>query len=227
MTFLGPLSNFNTKLAPNMWARPSNLEFELGSATPEYLKHERGVCLVIGTHPCWYDDFCNAVEIVGPDYAICAVNDAVELLRADHIATCHGEKIEQFIAKHEARWPGDPFPIVHIRDTEQAKTDRPCYRWKVRTWAGSAPFAAAVMVAAGYEQVILCGCPMDGGGGYANLDTHTSTPEDPRIGVLSKQHGLVMAWHDAMRQMVEKIPHITDKIRSMSGATKHIFGGIS
>lgn len=209
-----------------MWAR-TKCDITVGTSSPKYPRQERGICFVIGTHPCWHDDYVEALTTLGvDDYAVCAVNDAVELILADHIATCHGEKIEQFIEKHAHRWPDEPLPTIHLRDVETAKTERSAYRWPVKMGASSAIFAAAVMVMIGYEKVILCGCPLAGGGGYANKTTHASTPDDPRIGFISPDSLMLQAWHDAMYHAKDDVPEITEKIRSMSGKTKQIFGGI-
>ena len=92
--------------------------------------------------------------------------------------------------------------------------------------AGSAPFAAAAMVMLGYDIVIFCGCPMTGGGGYAFEDTHKSTRDDPRIGFENEQHRMIKAWHRCMRLFKEQFPDMAARIRSMSGVTQEIFGGL-
>jgi hypothetical protein len=92
--------------------------------------------------------------------------------------------------------------------------------------AGSAPFAAAAMVMLGYDIVIMCGCPMTGGGGYAFEDTHKTTRNDPRIGFENEKHRMIKGWHRCMRLFQEQFPEQAARIRSMSGTTQLIFGGL-
>ena len=221
------LARFNTN---KVFIRPERAELA-GVARPAYPKQESGVCLVVGTHPCVNDDI-DAALLKYPGAHFCAVNEASAIVPAHHIATCHGDKLEIFIKAHEETWGlltddnlmHEP-PVIHIRDMPEAKTDRECHRWETTIGAGSAPFAAAVMAAIGYEPIIFCGCPLEGGGGYA-LDTHASTMDDPRFGFLDANHSMVQAWHGALVAMKEQHPEICGKFRSMSGFTKELFGGI-
>jgi hypothetical protein len=161
---------------------------------------------------------------------VCAVNEATGLVKADHIATCHAEKLERFIGLHTATWgmTGDRHapPTIHIRDMDVQKTDRPHYAWRHNFGGGSAIFAAAALIAIGFETVIFCGCPMDGGGGYA-LRTHEATPDDQRVGYLNADSTMIQAWHLSMEALASGAPAIASRIRSMSGRTSEIFGGIS
>lgn len=194
---------------------------EIGEATPPAEKRS-GVCIVLGTHPCWLNDV-NKVLKDYPDADICGVNEAPRLMVCDHLATCHGEKIDLYLEHCEGYTP-----LVHLRDNDvkPETIDVPHHIWPVRTMAGSAPFAAAAMVMLGYDKVIFCGCPMDGGGGYAFEDTHKSTRYDPRIG-FEKDHRMIKTWHRCMRLFKEQFPEMSAKICSMSGTTQQIFGGLN
>lgn len=216
------LQQFNKN---RVWLRPE-IEIEFGSSKPLYPNKESGVVLVVGTAPCWEEDVHNALQMY-PDAELCAVNEAVRLVPAKHFASCHAEKLDMFMSKAVEKWGLYP-EFMHVGDKYEIDC-KPVYQWSFRAGAGSATFAAFVMVSIGYDLVILCGCPMNGGGGYAPevaVDTHKSTPDDPRLGELTPQHGMVMAWNDALRQIKTKYPEVSDKIRSMSGTTKDIFGGI-
>ena len=206
---------------------PETIEVEHISK-PAYPKKVTGVCLVVGTAPCVHEDVEEAL-LAYPDATICAVNEAGALLPADYLVTCHGDKIEQFLELQENAFGifGDdnPMPELHMKDISEATTERPAYRWQISIGAGSAPFAAAIMALIGYELVIFCGCPMDGGGGYA-METHKGTDIDPRFGDLDQSHQLVRTWKDQLYHMKQDHPDLCDRFRSMSGFTKHIFGGI-
>jgi len=157
---------FNGFNASNNFIDPPAEALQIGEATPPAEKRS-GACLVIGTHPCWAEDVSAAFEVY-PDADLCGVNEAGRLTKIDHLATCHGDKIEDFLDLCDGYTP-----LVHFRDNDikPESVEVPHHVWPVRTMAGSAPFAAAAMVMLGYDIVIMCGCPMTGGGGYAFEDT--------------------------------------------------------
>ena len=202
-------------------------KFPAPISSPRYPKQERGVCIIVGTHPCVNADV-DAALAKYPNASICAVNEATALVPADHVATCHGEKIAHFLQMHEDVWDdvAYPLPVVHIRNAPEADGIRaPLYRWDMNYGGGSAIFAAGVMVEIGFDLVVLAGCPIDGGGGYA-LKTNAGTPHDPRLGFMHDGHTMVEAWQHSIRSLKENAPAVADKIRSMSGFTKEVFGGI-
>lgn len=196
-------------------------DFTKTQSSPAHPKDKHGICLVVGTHPDWVVDFDAAfksayeqeVEIEG----ICAINDATDLVQADYLATVHPEKISQFLSDVQ-------HPIeIHSRD----KMKRPDpqdheYVWGIKYGGGSALFAVMVMLSIGYDQVVMCGCPMNGGDGYA-IRKHKGSDTDPRFGDMDASSELVQGYHRAMRNFVENSPE-AKKVRSMSGITKQIFG---
>lgn len=206
-----------------------NPDTKVGKSAPVYPLKKSGVVFVVGTAPCWKEDL-DAARKIFPNADLCAVNEAVRLIDADHVATSHDGKITDFHRLHLATWgykKGRNVDI-HYRAPGLEKKENPLFfAWDVTVGAGSAPFAAAVMVLIGYDLVILCGCPMDGGGGYAfdKSETHKSTGDDPRFGYIDKDHNLVHAWKIALRNMPSRIPELCGRWRSMSGYTKTIFGG--
>lgn len=170
------------------------------------------VCLVIGSHPCWEDDY-KAASVKYPNHKICAVNHATELVYADYLATSHGDQVWSFLKDSK-----NPTPHVIAMDNDIAGD----VEHKITTYShgGSGPFAASAMIHIGFDLAVLCGCPINGSGGYATKRINTGfmwdRPEAPRI----------REWHRGMRSFKEKHPEYANKIRSMSGATKEIFGGI-
>lgn len=206
-----------------------NPDTNVGKSFPPYPIKRSGVCFVIGTAPCWKEDY-EAAKKIFPHHDICAVNEAVRLVEADHIATSHDGRIKGFHLKHLELYgyKKGKSVDVHYRSPQlEKREDAAYYAWDVTVGAGSAPFAASVMVLIGYDLVIFCGCPMDGGGGYAfpKEETHKSTPDDPRFGFVGPKDNLVHAWKIALRNMPGRIPELCSKWRSMSGYTQQIFGG--
>jgi hypothetical protein len=186
-------------------------------STPKHQKNKTGVVFVVGTHPCVHDDVAAAAKKF-PGSDVCAVNDATDLILADHIVTVHPEKLDQFLENHNCA-------EIHTR----VKMKRPDpreneYVWDIKLGGGSGLFAVCVMLAIGYEKIIMCGCPMDGGGGYA-IKKHDGTVEDPRIGELSNNAELVRGYHSHLKRFRDKCQD-AHRVCSMSGFTKKIFGGI-
>lgn len=178
------------------------------------MKRENGgVCLIIGTNPCWKEDYDNAIKVY-PDAKICVVNYAAELIKADYIATVHGDQMGLFLKNY--KFGELPFQIA--MDNDVAGDVK--FKLNTYTHGGSAPFAAAAMIMIGFDKAIMCGCPIDGTGGYATKRFNTSfkwdNPNAPRL----------KTWEYGMRRFKGAYPHIADKIHSMSGMTRKIFGGI-
>lgn len=221
MSFLG---NFNKNMVQIAAHDPA---FTLLPPSPLYPKQESGVCLVVGTHPNAQAEVDAALRKY-PSAKLCGVNEAPALIPCDHLATCHAEKLVSFLEIHDATWEDHyPIPVLHVQNVWQKDlTPLACHNWQHNFGAGSAIFAAACMIGIGFDLVILCGCPIDGGGGYA-MRTHEGTLEDPRLGSMSPAHSMVKAWHQSIDAMIEKAPNIAGKIRSMSGYTQQIFGGIA
>ena len=170
------------------------------------------VCLVVGCHPCYKDDMEAALKLY-PDAKICAVNHATELVRADYLATVHGNHIPHFLAASSF----DIDPIIIQQDNDLSGDIGK--KVNIPTHGGSGPFAAAAMVLEGFDLAVMCGCPVTGTGGYAQKayiakDWKQQKPD------------LIRKWYNAMCEYKHNHPEIAGKIRSMSGNTKEIFGGL-
>jgi len=210
------LSRFNSG-EQNFLAHPNSPPECDADSVPNEIKVSGGVCLVIGCHPCWEEDLTEALQVY-PDAKICAVNYAAELVNADYIATVHGRSMPRFVRLHEKTWPGAKLPILIQRQSEEAMDG--IHSIKVRTLATSGCFSAAAMVMLGYDMAILCGSPITGSGGYAQK---TFFLNDWKV---DETHNRIKCWHEGMRIFKNKYPEVGNKIRSMSGATKRIFGGL-
>lgn len=175
-----------------------------------------GACLVIGCHPCWRQDY-EAASAVYPDHKICAVNFAVELVKADYLATCHASFIKAFLLLHEVTHGGSPL-IVYAKPVEHTDVKDVNYL-DLPTHGGSGVYAAAAMASI-FDNVVMCGCPIDGNGGYAQKNY---VYDDWNVG---GEHKRIVKWYNGMCEFAHDNPDVAKKIRSMSGNTKKIFGGL-
>lgn len=173
-------------------------------------------CLVIGTAPCWREDYEAAIKAF-PQAELCAINDAAGFMKVQHISSVHGRFMKGFYNKQKALG-GNAY--LHKR-RECGPEGLPHYHWRASIVSGSGPFSAAIMAVLGYTRVIMCGCPINGNGGYAagvNIEEiaiwNGAKPES------------IEKYHNAMREFKKVFPEIAERIRSMSGATQEIFGGI-
>lgn len=172
----------------------------------------KNVCLVVGCHPCYKEDMDLALASY-PDAKICAVNFATQLVRCDYLATVHGDLIPKFLEVYEH----DNQPVIFQQDNDT--TGDIGTKVAIPTHGGSGPYAAACMILQGFDLAIMCGCPIIGTGGYAQKAYFTK-------GWIRQKHGLVRKWINGMCEYKETHPDIANKIRSMSGNTKDIFGGL-
>lgn len=212
------LSAFNAN--PHFIPKPGS---SLAVAGSDYPHQHSGIAIVVGTHPCWSDDYKEAAKKY-PQHDIIAVNEAVRLVKAKHLVTAHNENLQLFIDAHKEKWGCLP-DHVHVSDSNTSNNDIHKHVWPASVSGGSAILAAAIAIRIGYERVILSGCPLSGGGGYP-FPTHKGHIYDPRVGDIKSNHSLIKCWHNQMVQMKEDRPDIAGKIRSMSGFTKELFGGI-
>lgn len=192
-------------------------------STPPHPKGNAGICLIVGTHPDWDKDFDAAHQSAYEKdlviSAVCAINDATALVNAEHLATCHVENLDQFLSHVDGNIQ------IHTRKKlKQYEKHENHYTWPYSYGGASALFAAATMIAIGYEKVVLCGCPMNGGDGYA-VKFHDGSEDAPRLGEETIKSNTMDQYHHNMRKFKRQYPDDAKKIRSMSGVTKQIFGG--
>ncbi len=133
--------------------------------------------LVVGSAACVYDDLKRALKL-RPLASLMLVNGACQLVEhAEHMLCGHEEKAEQFAAARRKKFPKTPIRIhacCVMRKVEEYKAQYP----SVTDWwphecgqaAGSAGKAVKMSRLMGYDEAVLVGCPMNGGG-YAPGET--------------------------------------------------------
>lgn len=128
--------------------------------------------LVVGSAPSFEDDLRRA-QALRPFAAIMLVNGACTLVEnADYVLAGHTEKAEMFAAERRNTFPNaGPWQLhatMHAKFLKDAMQTYPSVtHWhghEMGVCATSASKAAKIGFALGFEEVVLCGCPMEGTG---------------------------------------------------------------
>ena len=145
--------------------------------------------LVIGSAPCLYDDVKRALEL-RPFAEGILINGACAALEwPGHMLCGHEEKTAEFVRARQNAFPGKPLPRIHATCGDHRKPDYSRSFPQVTDWwpyetamgAGSAGKAAGIAKRMGFDEVILCGCPMDGSG-YFPGEGDGFDPRNPTAG---------------------------------------------
>lgn len=192
-------------------------------ARPEYPKRHAGPVLVAGSAPCLFDDVLRA-RLLHDDAPIMALNEAAAAMEhIDHLVVGHYYKAPQFMALREERWPGRPAYTGHACD-EPGRIQVPCidHWWTdAKGQATVAWVAVRIARAMGFEEIILCGCPLDTSGYWNDGQTHLEDEGTPRVGHDNS--------HPTTRRYRERFEHYARTepgapVRSMSGWTRDLLG---
>lgn len=185
---------------------------------PEYPFKHSGPAIVCGSGPTLFDDFTTARKAL-PGAHVFAVNEAIRAVRTKHFVTLHTEKIEWFLALAKEAWPGLD-TIAHLPITDKMPRGEGIYCWdKIATAATSSWAAVKLAKLLGHNEVIMCGCPLNGGDGYA-FPTDGGKPGEPRFG-FSERSGVRVhkgAFMDALKNGEG------ENVYSMSGYTREKLG---
>lgn len=128
--------------------------------------------LVVGSAPCLFEDVAAALEL-RPLAEIMLVNGACTAIEnAEHMLAGHEEKSEFFAAARRKAFPNAPFPkfhgCTHPWRLEEMKHICPSITdwWPFEKGVGSTSISKGAKLAKimGFDEVILCGSPMDGSG---------------------------------------------------------------
>lgn len=187
---------------------------------PAYPYRHAGTLLILGSAPCALEDFEAALELY-PDAAIMAINEAAGLLPVNFIASLHAEKMERFRKLQEDKFGTGHFtthgaaPDVYFPSVDYYWHGAHC--GATSAWAG-----VRIAKMMGFELLVLCGCPMNGGDGYI-MPTWKTTPQDPRFGFESPVLHPVMASYKAALAGYVKAGEGAG-VLSMSGYSRQLLG---
>ena len=194
--------------------------------------------LVVGSAPCLFEDWTRA-SLIRPFAATMLVNGACTALKnAEHMLCGHEEKAEFFVRERKRVFPDAPIRVhacCHPHRVGQYKQMFP----SVTDWhphecgvaATSASKAAKIALLMGYDEVILCGCPMDQEGyfpGEAKVPQHVMCA---RIGDFGMAFGgkvpvqetrIVKGYREKLKILAQT--EFKGRVFSMSGYTRQCLG---
>lgn len=202
----------------------------MAESIPQYPFKESGPVLILGSAPCVFDDIKAALAKF-PKAKKIGCSRIVSAVAVDHIFKIEKPQICGIVRVHTHCHPDAPKPIVHatkgykhspcanyywIVENEESKRDGVCH-------TGTSGWAAANAAAAmGFDEVIMCGCPVDGVG-YMDAKPFIKagglTPEN--FNHWKDGSGVVSYYQQNIKRTMGKYDGI---IFSMSGFTRDLLG---
>lgn len=182
---------------------------------------EGRTALICGSAPCLLQDLEEALKN-RPDAVIFAINDAAAYVHADFLVTLHPEKGEIF--KNKSQNAEAPL-FTGAKPSKQWHT-YPADYWFSNAASGATSAYSAVQIARKLKfcEIILCGCPMQGGDGYIDGSKHNeSLGMGVRVGHAGPKHAVTRAHKTNLDEYART--EDCSMVSSMSGYTKQLFGG--
>jgi hypothetical protein len=197
-----------------------------------------GTMLVVGSAPCLYDDVARALQM-RPLASLMLVNGACTAFEnAEHVLAGHEEKAEFFARERREQFPNaapwrlhaSTFP--HRQATCKALFPSVTDWWphEVGVGATSASKAAKLGFLLGFNEVILCGCPLDQPGyfaGEAIVPQHISCERigdhgQSRIGIPVQETRIIKGYREKFKILAQT--DFKGRVFSMSGFTRDCLG---
>lgn len=194
--------------------------------------------LVVGSAPCLHDDLNKALQL-RPFSALMLINGACTAIEHAEYQLCgHTEKAEQFAAERRRVYPGSPIKILATCNQKRLAEYKHEYPSVTDWWpeecgvgATSVSKGAKIGFMLGFEEVILCGSPMDGSG---YVDTEAKVQQSMnclRIGDSGTAYGHTVKVQESriVKGYREKLKLLADtefknRVFSMSGFTRQCLG---
>lgn len=187
-------------------------------AFPFDFSTEYATLFVVGSAPCLTADL-NIAKGLRPYHYIMAINDAARWIPADFVFSYHAEKMPEFAAG-QRRFHKDFTTHSDARKQSRCR-DLVEYFWHdLQLGATSAVAGAHAGLHMGFQEVILCGCPMNGGDGYAG-PTAPNTTAEPRFGFTQPGRRLIQSNQTGLRRFATIGK---DRVFSLSGFSEQVLG---
>lgn len=186
----------------------------------EYLTRHKGqTVFVCGSAPCLLTEYEEA-KIHRPDAKVIAINEAGSGVWADFLVSYHAEKFGEFKGISL-----NPNITTHTSRAKREDDKFVDYYWP-EIWIGATSAGDAIQIARkmGFSEIIMIGCPMNGGDGYFNKTGGGGAC--PRFGA---PRTLLGENRDMIQNHKNKLVVLKDKIdlsivKSMSGYSSEVFG---
>lgn len=195
--------------------------------------------LVVGSAPRLYQDVDRALKL-RPLSAILLVNGACTAIEnAEHVLAGHEEKAEFFARERRARFPNAPpwrlhattFPHRKAMCQQMFPSVTDWWPHEVGVGATSASKAAKLGFILGFDEVILCGCPLNQPGyfiGEAQVPQHVMCErigdhgKSKMLGIPVQETRIIQAYRSRFKQLADG--EFKGKVFSMSGFTRDLLG---
>lgn len=153
------------------------------------------------------------------DAEVIVVNEAGRVIHARHLMTQHPEKALWFRERSL-----NPLITVHTAKNKSRATQAgiDVYWPDCTTLATSGGSAIAIALKMGFENIVLCGMPMNGGDGY--FQGSAMQQDEPRFGLESPESDYIQGYQRKLIEFSENEPEALERVRSLSGFTRELFG---
>ncbi len=183
------------------------------------LNHMGQSAIICGSAPCLLEEFDEAWSHLSNTKVI-AINESVNVVRADFLCSYHAEKFKEFKNKSLKK---DIITLTGKSYRSEKEDEDIDYRFDdIVIGATSAGDAIQIAGKMGFSEIVMVGAPMNGGDGYFNK-TLMFLDGCARFG--SEKYLTETRQIENNRGVLEKIAKNLPNVRSMSGFTKEIFGG--
>lgn len=194
--------------------------------------------LVVGSAPCIHEDVQRALQL-RPFAGLLLVNGACTAIKdAEYMLCGHTEKAEQFAAERRRVYPGSPIKILATCNQKRLAEYKHEYPSVTDWWpeecgvgATSVSKGAKIGFMLGFEEIILCGSPMDGSGYVETEAKVQQSPNCLRIGDSGTAYGhtvkvqesrMIKAYRTRMAELAQG--EFQGRVFSMSGFTRDVLG---
>ena len=189
-----------------------------------------GAVFVVGSATCVSNDLSEAFKL-RPNADVIAVKFSVAIVKAKHAVTHHPEHAVRMKKLHREKWGGEI--VVHTPYKSSIKPDDlnsiDCVWSCLAGIRGTSGWGAARIASLlGYDEVILCGCPIDIVADDEPFFDATIKRDASSVGA-SNQRGIpwksktnLDEWHSAIQKDISA--GLATNIRSMSGWTRQVLG---
>lgn len=193
--------------------------------TPPWAEPKHGTLLVVGSAPCLYEDYANALAL-RPDADTLLINEAGGAIeKAQHLLAGHADKAALFLAYRREKFPNALPVFVHATWRDGMRIPA-CvsHKWSKKMVDGgtSAWKAARIGLAMGYDEIILCGCPLEASGYFNPLETDRFKHDCARIGIDSAS-AMFSVYREQFARRAKERPE-AKQVKSMSGFTRDCLG---